>query len=233
MTTPDQQVGVLPGLAWLGSYPRSGAALVRTILAHAFGHVTASAYNEEPLGDEYAQTLNALRYPATATQVAAVLAEQKVLTVKTHHRASTLNKAPAIVIYRDGRRVMGSLRDFYRDRLNYWAPMDMMIRGEHFWKDWSGWIRDWKDNGNGVLWLRYEDAVKDKRRAIDTIAEWMGVEPLHYTVPPFKRLQDVESTIFRKADMDGNGGMTDEEEALFWELHGDTMKELGYAYGES
>jgi hypothetical protein len=228
MPQPHEQVGTMPGLAWLGSYPRSGAALVRTILAHAFGHVTASAYNEEPLGDAYAHELNALRYPATDTQVGAVLKAQKMLTVKTHEPASKLNRAPSIVIFRDGRRVLGSLRDFYRDRLSYWTPMELMIRGDHLWKDWSGWIRDWKDNAEHALWLRYEDVMRDTKAAIDVIAEWMDIKPVSYIIPPFSRLHLVQKTIFRKADMAGNGGMEPHEEELFWELHGDTMRELGY-----
>jgi len=216
-----------PGLVWLSGYPRSGAALVRTILAHCFGHVTSSLYGECDLGEGYADALKHRPLPVAVDGWAGVVAEQGMVTVKTHEWPQD-ETVPAIVIVRDGRRVCGSLRDFYRNVNRAQIPMTDIIRGAHPWGCWSHWVARWGHRAAPALWLRYEDLMADPMPAIGQIERMFCVERVGVDRPDFQVLHTANPTIFRKACMSGNGNMTHEEEGLFWQLHGSTMARLGY-----
>ena len=216
-------------VAWLAGYPRSGAALVRTILAHCFGHRTGSIYGEASLGAEYARALNAVPQEIWNNELVELAARQGLLTIKTHEYATGIADVPTIVIVRDGRRVLESLRAFYRERNELEYTMLDLIRGEHYWGDWTAWIRSWACHCRpDTQWLRYEDIMADVPGTVDRIAERWRLAPIAREIPPFESLHAKSPTIFRKSEVEGNGGMTDEEEALFWERHGATMTMMGY-----
>jgi len=217
-------------IAWLAGYPRSGAARIRTILVHCFGHQTASFYNEGYIGEDYQRTVRLLTWPLNTDDMERVAKEQGLLTVKTHQRPCDADsRIPTIVIVRDGRRTLESLRAFYHDRNEVDITVEQMIRGEHVWGSWSGWIRSWAIRCEpNALWLRYEDTMADVRGTVDRIAGRFDLQPIGYTIPPFEALREGTPGIFRKADVTSNGGLTPNEEDLFWGLHGATMTMLGY-----
>jgi hypothetical protein len=155
--------------------------------------------------------------------------EQGILTVKTHQRLAEVEEVDAIVIVRDARRVFSSLKAFYWQRLGSKYSMEQVILGETVWGDWSAWVRSWMGLcSSGSLWLRYEDIMRDRKTAVDRIAAWCGVKPKGYDIPDFEELHKGDPTIFRAAENSGNGGMTEEEENLFWKRHGTVMSILGY-----
>ena len=216
-------------LAWLAGYPRSGAALVRTILAHCFGHRTGTIYSEADLGEEYNRTLHALPRSASNSEVAALAQRQGLLTFKTHERAEGIGHVPTIIIVRDGRRMFESLLAFYRERNAVEYTMTELIEGTHHWGDWTDWIRSWAGGSRrDTQWLRYEDIMADVPGTVARLAARWGIKPIGHEIPAFETMQATTPTIFRKAEVSGNGGMTDEEEAEFWTLHGGTMTMLGY-----
>lgn len=219
----------MSGLGWLAGYPRSGAALIRIILAHCFGHRTASNYTEDYIGEDYAQAVNLLTFPQEIPTLWRVAQEQHILTIKTHERLSAPESAPCIIIVRDGRRVLESLQAFYRERNDVVVSMEQMIEGDHIWRSWSEWIRNWAQFAPAnALWLRYEDIMIDQRAAVGRIAAWLGLQPHSYEIPSFEELHARTPSIFRKAEIEGNGGMTDTQESAFWQLHGGAMSMLGY-----
>ena len=216
-------------VAWLAGYPRSGAALIRTILAHCFGHQTGAIYCESNLGSDYARALNAVPVAQPSADMAALARGQGLLTFKTHARAKGIGHVPAIVIVRDGRRMFESLRAFYSERNATEYTMMELIRGDHYWGDWTEWVRSWACNSRcDTQWLRYEDVMADVAGTVDRLAARWGLDPVAHEIPAFETLHKAKPDIFRKAAVDGNGGMTDAEEAEFWERHGGTMTMLGY-----
>ena len=216
-------------VAWLAGYPRSGAALIRTILAHCFGHKTGTIYSEANLGDAYAEMLHALPAQLPSDRTVALARRQGLLTLKTHERAKPGDAVPAIVIVRDGRRMFESLRAFYSERNATEYTMMDLIRGTHYWGDWTEWVRSWACNSRcDTQWLRYEDTMADVAGTVDRLAARWGLDPVAHEIPAFETLHAATPTIFRQAAVDGNGGMTDAEEAEFWALHGGTMTMLGY-----
>ena len=216
-------------MGWLAGYPRSGAALVRTVLANCFGHSTGTIYKEASLGPAYAKHLRLGPTPIRNDHLEALVASQRLLLFKTHDMPHPPETVPTVVIVRDGRRTLASLQAFYGDHAHGTYTMTEMIRGDHRWGLWSAWIRAWAaDAPDGALWLRYEDIMADRRTAVDQIAAWMDIPPISYEIPTFESMHKTNPEIFRQADVTGNGGMTPEEEDLFWNLHGGTMSMLGY-----
>jgi hypothetical protein len=216
------------GARWLAGYPRSGAALVRTILTHCFGQRTASIYRESHLGDFYMESLNGLE-EIPLTDLDALVAKQGWVAWKTHEYPAREETVPTIIIVRDGRRTLESLKNFYAESLKTTYTMRDLIEGAHPWRSWSAWVRAWAALAPaGTLWLRYEDVMADVPRTVRRIAAWGQIEPVGYEIPPFESLHKGNPVIFRGCKVAGNGGMTPEEEARFWELHGSVQHMLGY-----
>jgi len=219
-----------PGTAWLAGYPRSGATLIRTIMANCFGHCTSSIYTEQRLTAAYSDALGHLPEGATSLDdVRTIAHEQRLLLFKTHMRIREPEEIDAIVIVRDARRVFSSLRAFYHERVQTPHTMEQVIAGRTSWGDWSAWIKSWVANCSPrTMWLRYEDVMVNRHAAIDRIAQHFGIEPAGYDIPDFAVLNKDDPTIFRVAENEGNGGMTDAQEDMFWTLHGPVMNMLGY-----
>lgn len=224
------RAGELPGLCWLAGYPRVGAALVRTILVHCFGQRTGSLYPEENIGAEYGEAMQMVRLPIPTGEMEEILSRQGRFFLKTHAYPTVQDgQVPTIIIVRDGRRTLESLRAFYHENNAQEYSMMQMVEGHHVWGSWSKWVRAWAAQAAAdALWLRYEDIMADVPRTVDQMAAWMGLNPAGYEIPPFESLHKQNPTIFRGCEVEGNGGMTEEEEARFWELHGGTMTMLGY-----
>ena len=217
-----------PDVALLAGYPRSGAALVRTIMAHCFDRPTMSIYNEDQIGDEYAALLKHIGCREPERTKAAL--ERGGVLVKTHELPQMpVETARSLIIVRDGRRTLDSLLAFYGQQNGVAHTMTDLILGLHEWGDWSAWVRAWAMHSRrDSLWLRYEDVMADRKTAVDRIAAWFGIEPVGYDIPEFTQLQAAHNAVFRKAATTGRGVMTDDDEALFWECHGATMAMLGY-----
>ncbi|HUU35187.1 MAG TPA: sulfotransferase domain-containing protein [Vicinamibacterales bacterium] len=221
---------LLPGLAWLAGYPRSGAALIRTILVHCFGHATGSSYDESMLGEPYCEAVRLVAWPLSLGKFRDILLGQGTLFVKTHELPEPgLPGIPTIVIVRDGRRTLESLKAFYLECNAVEVTWPAMVAGQHIWGSWSDWVGGWAVAGPAdALWLRYEDVMADTRGTVDRIARRFGIEPVGYEIPPFDSLQRGSPGIFRGCAVEGNGGMSPEVEEEFWRLHGGAMTMLGY-----
>ena len=228
---------VHPENYWLlAGYARSGAALVRTIFANCFDMPTSSTYRELKLGPEYCRLL---KHKELGTGQTGQLLDNGPLLVKTHewphrHDCHKTGQVPhAVVIVRDGRRVLGSLRAFYAGRNGLELAWEDMIVGKHRWGSWSEWVRQWATHCTAdTLWIRYEDVMREPEVWIDKLAERFKLKAVSYDLPSIdkikKRVGKAGRSIFRKADMAGNGGMPADMEALFWQTHGWAMGMLGY-----
>ncbi len=221
--------GGVPGCVWLAGYPRSGATLVRTILAHCFGQQTAALYREDYLGEVYIDAVKLLSFPIEFADLSALLAEQKLLTVKTHERPDKARGMSTIIIIRDGRRVLDSLKAFYLERNGRDVCMPYIIRGDHPWGNWGEWHRAWAAAAPpDALWLRYEDIMADLSGTVDRLAAHFDLTPTGYEIPRFEDLNRGQPSVFRKCDVEGNGGLSVDDEEFFWRLHGGVMSMLGY-----
>jgi hypothetical protein len=223
----------LPRAGYLAGYPRSGTALVRTILSTYFKHRTSSLYLESDLNDGRFGEVVGHFPPAGSPQDFNRTADaQTVLFVKTHEVCLRSVDVPAVIVVRDGRRVLASLRAFYAQANGTEYSWRDMVLGRHPWGDWSTWVRSWVIGCPAdALWLRFEDVAGNPLlNGAAVLGRRFGLGPLvnNAAMPEFRDLHAINPQIFRVGARVGNGGMPPEVEDLFWERHGGTMSLLGY-----
>jgi len=228
----------VPRAGLLAGYPRSGAARVRAVLAHCFGCATASLYDETDFAPDYGRLLGAVDGSPLSEggvpEIARRARAQGLFLYKTHEPATRPFRGPVVVIVRDGRYALRSLKAFYRSQQEVEYDWAELVEGRHPWGCWSSWVRSWAAWAPpDALWLRYEDTMADLPGCVDRIARRFSLEPVAREIPPFEEFRRVEPTVFREAAMPGSveSGMTPEDEDLFWRLHGGAMSLLGYARG--
>ena len=207
---------------WLAAYPRSGITMTRHLMLSCFGLRSDSLYTDDRISAGYAPILNAV--PPDANERDEIAAQQGILPVKTHHLIPD-NGQPAIVVVRDGRTTLQSLRDFYAELCYRTETVTDLIEGTHPWGDWSAWIHSWKKRP-GALWIRYEDMRADLRATVVKIGEWLGREPVAFEMPSFRELNAAHPFFFRRGNRTNDWSAADE--ALFWARHGETMELLRY-----
>lgn len=211
------------GLFWLASFPRSGVTMLRIMLYQNFGLRSISLYQEHALGKKFMAVTGDV---ATAEEAHIVASRQGIVPVKTHRLPRDVAPGRAIVVVRDGRAIMSSLREFYASICLTILPMEKIIRGEHPWGDWTEWIKTWRAEERETLWLKYEEMVCRFDAQVNRIGEFIGRKPANYKRTEFRNLRQINPWMFRRGKMDHT--LKPEEEELFWELHAETMDSLGY-----
>ena len=201
-------------MIWLASYPRSGNTLLRTILNDCFDVVTGSKY---PEADTY----------APHRQLIGLERGLPSRLMKTHDHPT--DDAPAIVSVRDGRASVVSYWHFLGD---YSEPVDLrnVISGSVGFGSWSDHVRAWNpETRPDTLRLRFEEFSVDPEVAIEALATFLNLRPLRRFDKTFDDLQMVDAKFFRSGDNAANiRELSGDNLALFTEVHGPTMRHLGY-----
>ncbi len=156
-------------IVWVASYPRSGNTFLRTVLWQCFGLRSASIYPMDLGGnkqlEEYVGHIehgrdHKIKFPDNAIPL-----------LKTHEHQS--DNAPAIYIVRDGRAACVSLAKFYKN-----LKLKNVVEGRHQFGPWSNHVKSWHPwNRPNTLLLRYEDMLNDLPAAVESIGEYLDMNP--------------------------------------------------------
>lgn len=217
-------------VTWLASYPRSGNTLLRIILKGCFGLSSQSVYDDaefsgtslrdvvghEPVGDDPARFLSQAQE------------ERRRLYVKTHE-LPTADRHPVIYVVRDGRAAVVSYIHFLREILKRDVTARDVICGK-VGVSWSRHVRAWTlPPRPNTLVVRYEDLAIGEAGTLKKISAFIGV-PQHQAFDiSFDRLHALAPDFFRSGSNRKNiAELTSEEEQLFEQMHGVTLRALGY-----
>jgi hypothetical protein len=224
-------------IIWLASYPRSGNTLLRTILRQSFGAYSYSIYDDRTdiarnpaLGELVGHRPMGL--PADEF-VRRHLAGAETTFLKTHNAPA--NDGRAIYVVRDGRAAVVSYWNYLR-RIRGREGLELadVIRGTdvHF-GSWSESIQSWAPGTRpGTLMIRFEDLIADAMPAIKRIAAFTGLSPIAQWRSEFEKMQALYPEFFSTGSNRPNiEKMVGEDAALFWALHGDAMRAMGYRRG--
>ena len=216
-------------LLWLAAYPRSGVTFLRMILWQCLGVRTLSQYGERAGGWAAAHhaVLNPVCFPWTEAVIDDLIARQGVVPMKTHEPPFCEEPISTILVVRDGRRVCTSLCAFFRAYGPQSYSMEEIIAGKTRWGNWSEWNNAWLDAPATVV-LRHERMAADVPGVAEALAKRLGVAVQSTEVQSFDELHEANPYFFRAGAVTGNGGMTESQEAMFWEYHGEAMARLGY-----
>ena len=221
-------------IVWLASYPRSGSTLTRQVFRQVFGMHTHSRYNDKKdisLLPEVVEAVGHRSYDGEWQDFYEQAARsEELFLVKTHEPPPDGNKA--IYIVRDGRATMVSFFHFLCElRQRDDIDMPRVIEGRVPFGSWSDHLNAWAplDRADTLL-VRFEDLVEDPRGPTARIAEFLGVREVAAWRNEIDRLREIFPGFFRFGSNERNiGELTAEHDELFWGLHGDWMRRLGYA----
>lgn len=227
-------------MIWLASFPRSGNTFFRIVLYEVYG-IESSVFHldtKRPLESNYSD------YPV----------------VKTHqlpHQLAPSDKSiPAVYLVRDGRDALVSMahqrKDLIEQNTGYEENLkDAIIAadGSHF-GGWSQNVIRWLDRASMVI--KFEDLIDDPIASLEKLRPWLDMpEPQVENLPTFhdlktkqmkygsgsaKLTQEKKESRRKKFFRRGVIGswkdeMPDHLHELYWVLHGDAMRKLGYTEG--
>jgi len=143
---------------------------------------------------------------------------------KTHSVPKQITDDPVIWTCRDGRNAISALARFYGVR-----AYELILGQNIFFADWTTFYRAWNPlNRPNTLVLHYEQLCEDTEGQIQRISDFL-MKPI---VGEFKSRRDEAHKwypqLFKRTPTKYQEVMTADEQELFWEFHGQTMKDLGY-----
>ena len=219
-------------IIWLASYPRSGNTLLRIILKSVFELPSFSKHGDaDDIGAD-SRLSDAVGHRVLAGDWAEeyqpMRSSPEMHFVKTHDAPDDDGKA--IYVVRDGRSTCQSFHHYLRDFSKRDAIfLTDVIAGFTPFGSWSDHLADWNpQHRRETLLVKYEDLIADPKPQIERIAEFLGRTPLHNWKNNFAKLQKLNARFFRVGKNDSPPELGNNDAAIFWELHGHWMKQLGY-----
>lgn len=216
---------------WIASYPRSGNTFLRIILQNLFGLETYSVYRleGEQLADPSADALGQAPYlPRDWRERLTEQASTAAALIKTHGPPEPCGKA--VYLVRDGYAAIDSYYHYHK-RFSFEQPsLTEVIAGACQFGSWSEHFRAWNPQARTqTLFLRYEQLVSRPQECIPRLADFLQVQPQTGALPTFAELKQRWPAFFRRGkDSAFLQEWTPAQLALFNELHGAVMTELGY-----
>jgi hypothetical protein len=217
---------------WIASYPRSGNTFLRIILESVFNLASYSLYyvEGETHRDPSAEALqDAPRLPRNWREFIDKSASAPPVLIKTHD--APMDGSPAIFIARDGRAAINSYFHYHQKFAFEQPSLTEVIAGACQFGSWGDHYQSWKPKTRpNTLLLQYDALVGEPEKVIGVLAKFLGVQPVRAALPPFEELQKRLPSFFRRGqNSDYLREWSQAQLALFNELHGVAMQELGFA----
>ncbi len=231
LKSEDLQVtGISP--VWLASYPRSGNTFLRIIFEQVFGLPSFSRYYIE--GQAFHDpSINPLKSaPRLPTNWKSLIddGDQSItVLIKTHDRPDDNRRA--IYIARNAGPAIHSYFHYHQYFAFEKPTLAAVIAGDCQFGDWTSHLREWQPQTRpNTLFLRYENLVGNTDKAIKEIAEFLNREPTGSLQANFAELKSKDPDFFRRGvNSDFSAEWSARELGLLNALHGDAIRELGYA----
>lgn len=221
--------GIRP--VWIASYPRSGNTFLRIVFQNIFKLPTYSVYRVEGqnLYDPSAESLEQAPFlPRDWRSLKSEAADATLTLIKTHDLPE--DSAEAIYIIRDGRPTIESYYHYHKKFAFEQPSLTEIIAGACQFGSWSSHYQGWKPRSRTrTLLLRYEELVSKPQGVISAIAGFLKLTPLGSRLPSFDELKERFPAFFRRGqNQDYLSQWSPGQMALFNQLQGQTMRELGY-----
>ena len=221
-------------MIWLASFPRSGNTFFRIVLREVYGISSGHLRPPEMRQGDWEKDLE---FPVVKTHL------------EPHDLYPDDPTIPAVYIVRDGCDAMVSISHHRRDIVvpgsDYLRNMDEAIRAENgsFFGGWSRNVEAWLKRARIVI--RFEELIENPIGNVEKLRDILDMpEPKASNLPTFEDLKSRPMPYGRRADGEwrqkffrrGKVGawrdeMPEAMQQLFWELHGETMEQLGYIEG--
>jgi len=218
-------------IVWVASYPRSGSSLLRQILSASLGYdsYTEAGARVAPLGT-YSKVIDE---PLDDFRVRASERDE-VVFVKTHDAPP--DDSPALYVVRDGRLALTSFARYEEafSPESRFRSLHALILGFHHYGGWTEHYRAWHDRSSSapILTLEYSDLFDASTETLGKIASFIGhTGEIQPWVNPIGPLRAEQPTIVGEGRRlwAGDPVWDPTSDAMFWQLHGALMGELGFS----
>jgi hypothetical protein len=148
--------------------------------------------------------------------------------VKTHDAPEDTGKT--IYVVRHGLAVIRSYKHYLHDFNKLEYSLEQVILGEARSGSWGRHLDVWNplERPNTLL-VKYEDLVDRPDEQLERIAEFTSFARKTEWVNDFRALHAANPKMYREGPkVPPEEGFTQEQQQLFWALHGDWMARLGY-----
>lgn len=220
-------------IIWLASYPRSGNTLLRMMLKKVFGVESYSKYNDKKDIGGNEPVKNVVGHLTWGGMWADVYREMSVceeqIFVKTHDIPD--DDAKAIYVVRDGRQACVSYHRYLNHYYDADVTLDSVIAGTAGrFPSWGMHLDAWNPTARpNTLFLTYMDLVSSPQEQLDKISQFCGIDQQLSWENDFEGLHRIDPNFFRSGSSHAtNNVLTEQQEDLFWSLHGDWMSVLGF-----
>ena len=223
-------------LAWLASYPRSGNTFFRVLLKRIYDISSYDLHEPHPERPEYEDIIGNAKLN---TALSELHRDTRYHVVKTHEMPR--DDYPAIYILRDGRDAVVSYARFALHsghsgaERNYHALLRRLIESPDSYGGWSGHVRTWMSRQAPTVLVRFDDLIARPVEEVRRSLHALGFAPQETgnSIPTFGDLQKLSPHFFPRGRTGGwRDDMTLELHRVFWQRHGDTMRDFGYRDGE-
>lgn len=217
---------------WIASYPRSGNTFLRIILQKVFHLVSYSLYRVEGHNhrDPSAEALDEAPFlPKNWRQLISNETESKPVLIKTHGPPE--DDRPAIYLIRDGRAAIQSYFHYHQQYAYEQPSLTEIIAGACQFGSWTNHYLAWRPSERRrTLLIRYEELVSSPQSIIPVLADFLHIKPSEGHLPSFAELKVRLPQFFRRGkNTDFLNEWTSQQMALFNQLHGPVMQDLGYS----
>lgn len=225
-------------ITWLASYPRSGNTFARIGLFCLFGIPCRSIY---PAEDDARTIDKIIGKPLPEMTPVEMSASPDCFFAKTHEMPGS-EPWPAVYLVRDGRDTLVSYAHYIlheehgvspaSDRELFVETLQDLIIGRERFGGWASHVVAWTQRTAPTSVVHFEDLIaepdRELRQALIAVGELPPVRG-DASLPIFEKLHDVVPWFFRKGRVGAwRTEMPPYLQALFWSLHGEVMRELGY-----
>lgn len=216
-------------IIWVASYPRSGNTFFRTVLHEAFGFDTWSAYPEGAEGAGAVADVTGHREFTPDFRLEDAAMADDPYFVKTHDPPNDGRKA--VYLIRDGRSAISSYYHYSRNIRGDGLRMVDAIVGRIMFGSWAAHAMSWNPRQRpDTLLIKFEELLADPQSHYPRIQKFLGRKAKPgVTLPGFEQLQARNAKFFRSGSNDGwRKDFSEDDQDLFWSLHGQIMAEYGY-----
>jgi len=220
-------------IIWVASFPRSGNSFVMSLLWSLYECRTSSVFDETGYIDERKLYAMYGYEKLTFAKFAYWMHDQKPHFVKTHN--ACVDSLPAIYVIRDGRDTLVSLAHFSiaqkRVETNFEDTLrDCIVVRGFSWSRRVLWWTKKRASFAPTIAVKYEDLIRAPVITLYFALRRLNISSDKTGTPiSFETLHNIEPTQYRSGKVGTwRTEMSKANQKLFWQLHGNAMRELGY-----
>lgn len=213
-------------ILWIAGWPHCGSTLTREYIQEVFGINSYSKYPEEELVFRFGPESLKFSESWSAEVYSQCRQSKKLFLIKTHE--IPFDDSPAIYIQRDGRDAVVSLNKFWAHN----TIQEIMTGQFSPFTDWSTYYKAWEPRTRtNTVYVQFDEIINSPEVVTKRIVDAFGLKQTGEfdSGKAFQEGQKQWPRLFSGKGETWQKELKGHALEMFWKLHGDVMRECGYA----